>query len=173
MAFEDIRRWLRKGTISRSTWYGSLSLILSVQRPVLILLSAAGWTYCAISVLSLLGEISASNASEQTKFWGIIGPTSVERLVQWLTSRQTTILHEDDFSMTEDEDLEAIQEQYPGQRGGGQSSSGTHIGAIQLDKPRLQYKEEPPNHAGMNGRCNKPADTCYTFWTGGSLTVSA
>ena len=25
--------------------------------------------------------------------------------------------------------------------------------------------------AGLTGRCNKVADTCYTFWAGGSLTV--
>lgn len=26
--------------------------------------------------------------------------------------------------------------------------------------------------AGFNGRCNKPADTCYSFWVGGALCVS-
>lgn len=140
---------------------------------MLIFLSVAGWTYCAVSALSLLGEMSASNTSEQTKFHGIIGPASMERLVQWLTSRQTTALHEDDFPMSEEDDLEANQEQYPSQRGGGQSTSGKFIGAIQLNDSRLQFKEDPPKHVGLNGRCNKPADTCYTFWTGGSLTVSA
>ncbi|KAL9047089.1 MAG: hypothetical protein Q9214_000249 [Letrouitia sp. 1 TL-2023] len=133
----------------------------------------AGWTYCAVSALSLLGEIAASNTSEQTKFQGIIGPASVEKLVQWLTSRQTTTFHEDDFPITEDDGLKASQEQYPRQGGGGQSISRTFVGPIQLNDPRLQFKEESPKHAGLNGRCNKPADTCYTFWTGGSLTVSA
>ena len=26
--------------------------------------------------------------------------------------------------------------------------------------------------AGFNGRCNKPADTCYSFWALGTLAVS-
>lgn len=26
--------------------------------------------------------------------------------------------------------------------------------------------------AGFNGRCNKVADTCYSWWVGGSLAVS-
>jgi geranylgeranyl transferase type-1 subunit beta len=26
-------------------------------------------------------------------------------------------------------------------------------------------------HGGFNGRVNKPADTCYSFWAGGALDV--
>ncbi|KAL9614772.1 MAG: hypothetical protein Q9167_000763 [Letrouitia subvulpina] len=133
----------------------------------------AGWTYCAVSALSLLGDISASSTSEQTTFQGIIGPASIERLVQWLTSRQTTTLHEDDIPMAKDDDLKASQELHRFQGGIDQSTSGTFIGAVQLNDPRLWFEEESPKHAGLNGRCSKPADTCYTFWTGGSLTVSA
>lgn len=31
--------------------------------------------------------------------------------------------------------------------------------------------EENTRFAGFNGRCNKVADTCYTWWVGGTLSV--
>lgn len=40
------------------------------------------------------------------------------------------------------------------------------------------YKDDPPaagleehEYVGLNGRCNKPVDTCYSFWVSASLSV--
>ncbi|KAI4120567.1 MAG: hypothetical protein LQ347_007075 [Umbilicaria vellea] len=35
----------------------------------------------------------------------------------------------------------------------------------------LRISDEEIQWAGMNGRCNKPADTCYSFWAGGALAI--
>jgi geranylgeranyl transferase type-1 subunit beta len=37
----------------------------------------------------------------------------------------------------------------------------------------LVYRQstEPEEMGGFNGRVNKPADTCYSFWVGGVLDV--
>lgn len=42
---------------------------------------------------------------------------------------------------------------------------------VQLDLQRLSLGEEC-RHAGLNGRSNKKADTCYCWWVGGALSVS-
>lgn len=38
----------------------------------------------------------------------------------------------------------------------------------------LVYRQsvEEEEIGGFNGRVNKPADTCYSFWVGGALDVS-
>ena len=43
--------------------------------------------------------------------------------------------------------------------------------ASQADKPLEQIPECDRQWVGVNGRCNKVADTCYTFWVGGTLGV--
>lgn len=41
-----------------------------------------------------------------------------------------------------------------------------------LQHPSIEVSAEEMRWVGVNGRCNKVADTCYTFWVGGSLAVS-
>jgi geranylgeranyl transferase type-1 subunit beta len=68
-----------------------------------------------------------------------------DSLIHWLVSRQTTImvLEEDD-----DEDEEEIA---------SDTDEDNHVSA--------------ESYAGFNGRCNKPADTCYAWWIGATLKV--
>jgi geranylgeranyl transferase type-1 subunit beta len=35
-----------------------------------------------------------------------------------------------------------------------------------------QVSSDNADKGGFNGRVNKPADTCYSFWVGGALDVS-
>ena len=35
----------------------------------------------------------------------------------------------------------------------------------------LQIQSETSSHGAFSGRVNKPADTCYSFWVGGTLDV--
>ena len=39
------------------------------------------------------------------------------------------------------------------------------------DTISLNHPSEDIQWAGFNGRCNKVADTCYSFWVGGTLAV--
>jgi geranylgeranyl transferase type-1 subunit beta len=64
-----------------------------------------------------------------------------ELLLHFLTSRQTTVLEDDDSS---DDESKTQESALPGP-----------LEAI----------------AGFNGRCNKPADTCYCWWIGATLKV--
>ena len=41
-----------------------------------------------------------------------------------------------------------------------------------FDFESLHFSSSVDIFAGFNGRCNKPADTCYSFWAGGALAVS-
>ena len=42
-----------------------------------------------------------------------------------------------------------------------------------LDFESLSLTSSADILAGFNGRCNKPADTCYSFWAGSALAVSS
>ncbi|KAK9466684.1 terpenoid cyclases/protein prenyltransferase alpha-alpha toroid [Lipomyces arxii] len=42
---------------------------------------------------------------------------------------------------------------------------------VQLPTPPAIYFGKHGDPAGFNGRVNKPADTCYSFWTGASLEM--
>ena len=48
---------------------------------------------------------------------------------------------------------------------GDTSDDGSETHETDLSEP-----QEPI--AGFNGRCNKPADTCYCWWNGATLKVS-
>ena len=43
--------------------------------------------------------------------------------------------------------------------------------ALDPESPLIEPSPDQMLHVGVNGRCNKVADTCYTFWVGGSLGV--
>jgi len=36
-----------------------------------------------------------------------------------------------------------------------------------------QVSSDDDEKGGFNGRVNKPADTCYSFWAGGALDVQS
>ena len=94
-------------------------------------------------------------------------------LMQWLVSRQTLYLQEVDETNFEESPSKDADDQgeksfhkddsYP-----ANSASTTH--------DSMQTTEIPPellSCAGLNGRCNKVADTCYAFWVGASLSVQS
>lgn len=43
---------------------------------------------------------------------------------------------------------------------------------VSPERDSIEPKAEDLQWVGVNGRCNKVADTCYSFWVGGSLGVS-
>lgn len=89
--------------------------------------------------------------------------------LHWLVSRQTTRLEEDEYYSLGDHPDASVSVHKPFHILGAVPVSATdrHPDALAVPDPQeLQW-------AGFNGRCNKVADTCYSWWVGGSLAVSA
>ncbi|KAJ5789389.1 uncharacterized protein N7518_006400 [Penicillium psychrosexuale] len=116
--------------------------------------SHSGHTYCAVGSLDFLRR--TSNDLESVPLL-LAGSNQFEGLVTWLASRQTAQLEEPE----EDEDYEQLEV--------------TETGSID-DRVRRLPNIEPLGAdtipcAGFNGRCNKYADTCYSFWNGATLMM--
>lgn len=135
--------------------------------------TAAGWTYCAIAALSLLGTLHPRVKPRQlAQPWP--SDDSVERMLGWLVNLQTSLLQEEDLSISDS--TEAIA-----QLGLENEAQQTPVESTQVlspEDPLTDGVDAEPLYdelqwAGLTGRCNKVADTCYTFWAGGSLTVSS
>ena len=128
------------------------SISWSVQNSISLVI-VAGYTYCAISSLHILGrlpnpsKISYSDPSPSPNLLNIPG------MVHWLVSRQVG------YNGEEDGDGSSYEEKPDPQTSLAEPLS--------LETLSLQDSE----CIGFNGRCNKPVDTCYAFWVGASLTV--
>lgn len=123
-------------------------------------LPTAGLTYAGIGALTFLGRLSKG-----TKRGKLLAPgsTEFESLVKWLVSRQTSELGEE--TEEDGDDNEIDQSVYDAK----EISLEDRI--LQLPETK-QPEESALRWAGFNGRCNKTADTCYSFWNTGTLAVS-
>ncbi|KAL8856997.1 MAG: hypothetical protein Q9178_006402 [Gyalolechia marmorata] len=131
----------------------------------------AGWTYCALGALSLLGRLRApvkSNGAAQV--WP--SDDSVKQMLRWLVSLQTSLLQEEDLPVPGTTEAMAQVKLDSG-------AQQTSLEAAQVISPEdpladgvgVEPLQDELQWAGLTGRCNKVADTCYTFWAGGSLTM--
>jgi geranylgeranyl transferase type-1 subunit beta len=106
-------------------------------------MGTAGHTYCAIAALSLLGHLDES------------GLQDFDGLTRWLVQRQVPF--EDKDEMDDDDWKEIVEKGTEEQKAEGM---------------RVQRGTDGrPLWGGFHGRCNKKADTCYSFWVGASLEV--
>ena len=127
---------------------------------------AAGLTYAAIGALTFLSRTPGYNVNPPILTPGTI---EFESLVNWLVSRQTSDLDDEDVG---DEDLD---ERHSGP--GETQSSQVDVENVPLEDGLASLPFIPPQSpesiqwAGFNGRCNKIADTCYSFWTSATLVV--
>ena len=128
-------------------------------------------TYVGVSALSLLGRLPRKDSKSEDL--GMMNSEFLERLTQWLISRQTSVLYEDEeSSMVQDESFNQVMtNESKGFVVKGSHPSRQQSGA-NLDNVALHVPQDDRPCVGVNGRCNKVADTCYTFWAGGSLAVS-
>lgn len=121
--------------------------------------SHAGYGYCAVAALALLDrplEGGVDNKKEGKMSSKAINEGIANRkgFVSWLASRQFAYLgSEDEADDDEDEDDDP-------------ATANFRIAELSLSDSTTM-----PQLIGFNGRCNKVADTCYTWWTLGSLAV--
>ncbi|KAG9248307.1 terpenoid cyclases/protein prenyltransferase alpha-alpha toroid [Calycina marina] len=115
----------------------------------------AGYTYCAIACLSLLGRLPHSSGA-QTDSEISPGLTNISGTIRWLVSRQLQYHNEDDNSDDEGPGFEQSQ----------------NTGICANTEPPLESLLINENmFVGFNGRVNKRADTCYAFWVVASLSM--
>ncbi|CAI7564774.1 unnamed protein product [Penicillium discolor] len=116
--------------------------------------SHSGHTYCAVGSLDFLRR--TSNDLKSLPLLSA-GSDQFEALITWLASRQTAQLEEPE----EDEDDEQVEATETG-------SLNDRVRGL----PNVQPLEpDTISCAGFNGRCNKYADTCYSFWNGATLMM--
>ena len=122
-----------------------------------------------------------SSASQETT---VFEPEST-LTVQFLVSRLTTQIDEDDVESTEgmssnslaskksaDEKRSLPSAAEPYTKATSQSSGNRIAGRLGLDAEYFFAEcTKPVCWTGFCGRCNKVADTCYNFWAGASLEV--
>ncbi|MCJ1474673.1 hypothetical protein MMC13_003333 [Lambiella insularis] len=155
----------------------------------------AGWTYCGIGTLSLLDRLPPMDSkSASPRFTAAADEAFVQDILHWLVHRQTTTLLDDQegFEITDEgplsvqaapigvyQDTPSTQEfQSDGLRvvasqHESDPSLAQNIGALTGLPPSMPLDADPEKllWIGFSGRCNKFADTCYSFWAGGTLGI--
>ncbi|TLD14682.1 hypothetical protein PspLS_10969 [Pyricularia sp. CBS 133598] len=109
--------------------------------------SHAGYAYCAVSALSLLGRPLEGNAAEP-QTGRPDSSINIPYILHFLASRQFEYT---DVASDEDEDEENF----------------FHPDSLS----RLSITDEYPPFVGFNGRVNKVADTCYCWWVCGTADI--
>ena len=142
---------------------------------LLLIFLPAGMTYCAISALEFL-----SKTRKQKLVSKIRSPQTEEHaaLLRWLVIRQTAVLNSPEEENDDDDDSSNDND--------GERAKSTRIESEEIDQvtdlgnahdritklPNLiPLTEDQYEWAGFNGRQNKPADTCYSFWVNGTIAV--
>ncbi|GAB1317398.1 geranylgeranyl transferase type-1 subunit beta [Madurella fahalii] len=122
----------------------------------------AGYAYCAIAALSLLDRpIENSTASHSSNILHS-GIRNMPGLIHWLTSRQFAYL---------DPDSDLAQLDDPKDDDDDDDDNDLDEAVNFLLPKRLADLSLSQNlrHVACNGRCNKVADTCYSWWVGGAF----
>lgn len=113
--------------------------------------SHAGYGYCAVAALALLDRPPVSGDDKSVGGRALReGVPDTPALARWLSSRQFVYIQNDN----EDDDDDPETDNF-------------HVADLSLADDHAP----PAKHIGFNGRCNKIADTCYTWWTLGALAV--
>ena len=131
----------------------------------------AGSTYNGVTALSLLRKLPRDGPKSKAE--KMMSVEFVDNLTRWLVSRQTLLLHEDEGLTIDEEDSSNSNPSFTPQTfhviGSSPAKAHADVASVPLS---VEVSAEEILYVGVNGRCNKVADTCYTFWVGGSLGVS-
>ncbi|KAL1854418.1 geranylgeranyl transferase type-1 subunit beta [Diaporthe australafricana] len=128
--------------------------------------SHAGYAYCSVAALALLDRPVGATAPEpeatdqqQTPFPHYSQSRSMQEgipdipgFISFLISRQFAFLEKEEQEADEDDE--------------DPETANFQMASLSLSEPDQDMK-----HIGFNGRCNKVADTCYTWWVLGSLSI--
>ncbi|MCJ1373480.1 hypothetical protein MMC20_004708 [Loxospora ochrophaea] len=147
-----------------------------------------GEIYCGIGTLFLLGRLPLDDGeASQSHRESAADRGFLNDIVHWLVYRQTSTIEEEDdedddnFSLHDTED--ANQSASSSHSNGAYLGDGVQILGPPVGTPEPQLHALPPsasplesspsdlNWAGFSGRCNKVADTCYSFWIGAALAM--
>lgn len=127
--------------------------------------SHAGYAYCAVAALALLdrpteGTRSSEAGGQQppsthyTKSRSLQeGIGDIPGFISFLVSRQFAYLDAQEKKAEEEDDEDP------------------ETANFQMAGLSLSESDDDTKHVGFNGRCNKVADTCYTWWVLGSLSI--
>ncbi len=133
--------------------------------------SVAGLTYAGVSALSLLGKLPRKGITATEG--KTMSSDFINDLTRWLISRQTLMLQEDgEFNVAHETPPDASPIVFPYKIHVMGAYPAEDEAVAGLEHPPIDVSAEEMRWVGVNGRCNKVADTCYTFWVGGSLAVS-
>ncbi|PNS17783.1 hypothetical protein CAC42_3178 [Sphaceloma murrayae] len=126
----------------------------------------AGYTYCGLGALSFLGRLKTPNSPSPASI--PTAPIEPSHTIQWLVSRQTgTITEEDSFDTLHDE-TDTPETCHDAHTFVSPSSLSVQGKLSFAARPSVSFAQD---WCGVNGRPNKIADTCYAFWVGGSLAL--
>ncbi|THC87854.1 hypothetical protein EYZ11_012698 [Aspergillus tanneri] len=133
--------------------------------------SHSGHTYCGIGALTFLDRLSRGDGSVALL---APGTEAFESLVRWLVSRQTPELGDEENADNNDnkEDGSDHDCELDEKRDliGTMKNLGLDEKINQLPSTSVPLQASL-EWAGFNGRCNKYADTCYSFWNGATLAM--
>ncbi|KAF2429855.1 terpenoid cyclases/Protein prenyltransferase [Tothia fuscella] len=123
-----------------------------------------GFTYCALAALSFAGHLPKPGENSSA------GLSDVNHTIAWLVSRQTATLEEEDLLDTYGDETDTIAtchdaHSFVAMKGFRDTKNGKDSFD---DRPTSNYHLQ---WVGFNGRCNKIADTCYSWWVGASLSL--
>lgn len=149
--------------------------------------SHAGYAYCAVAALALLdrpvnsssssspsGDETREQQQQQTTSSSSSSPHYTQRkilqqgigdipgFISFLVSRQFPYLEAQGKKAEEDDDDdEDDDDEDP-------DTANFQMAGLSLSEAD---SHQDTRHVGFNGRCNKVADTCYTWWVLGSLSI--
>ena len=175
LTITDIRGGYCPSTVPRGTWYAIYSLCCRMRSPCSPAF-AAGETYSGVGALSLLGRLPRKWQSP-TK-GRTMSLEFVDNITRWLVARQTLTLQEavDDLTMDDDDDYaDPLPAPVPAPdfyRPTFHVIGAFPVSLAQTSQPLSEVSQYERQWVGVNGRCNKVADTCYSYWVGGTLGVS-
>ncbi|KAH8675256.1 terpenoid cyclases/protein prenyltransferase alpha-alpha toroid [Xylariales sp. PMI_506] len=120
----------------------------------------AGYGFCAVAALAILDLAAAApGGAPPGRRYLEAGIPNIPALARWLVLRQFAY-HDDDDDDDEDEEDEEEEE------GGEDANASAAADAAGLTPEDV---EADITLTGFNGRTNKVADTCYTWWVAGTL----
>ncbi|KAF2158887.1 hypothetical protein M409DRAFT_71431 [Zasmidium cellare ATCC 36951] len=131
----------------------------------------AGYTFCSLGCLKFVNRLRTPDGD--TSHSQPTAPRDPHMTLRWLTERQTDLSDPDaELEEADNDPVSQTHEQAPKPTTTSQSTPPLHQSP---DKTTLLspfgLEPTPLDAAGMNGRTNKVADTCYAWWVCASFSI--